>query len=83
MKPEDIIQRAWAARADQDIANARAAGFWGKQVSWPVWAPEEAVKALLEAGWTPPGGGSETPLPKPEDVDFDQALKDFPGGWPA
>ena len=29
-------------------------GFWGKQVTWPVWAPEEAVKALREAGWTPP-----------------------------
>lgn len=57
MSPEQLIQTAWVNRAREDIEDRHAQGLKARQTTWPVWAPEVAVQALRDAGWTPPACG--------------------------
>jgi hypothetical protein len=60
--PEQAIQDAFVARANQELQDRKAATGWsGKRTTWPVWGPEVAVAALKELGWKPPSCACSEP----------------------
>ena len=77
MNPEQAIQDAWVARAKREIASKRAAGLQAREITFPVWAPEEAVQALLAIGWTAPACGCGPKAVSDDKVFYEAVMADL------